>query len=73
MKRIHQFYIAAVLLSITPVRADLYVHEYAAGQKVTLDTATGYYWYWNLPDFNYKTYDEQITDIAALGLARISA
>jgi hypothetical protein len=43
------------------------VKEYVPGEKVTLDTNTGDYWYWNLADFVNKTYTEQNTAIAGLG------
>ena len=49
------------------VRADLEVYEYVPGQKVTLDTVTGNYWYWNLEDFVNMTYPQQSTAIADLG------
>ena len=67
MKRILLFCLAAVLLTSGSVRADLQMYEYVSGQKVTLDTNTGNYWYWNLADFVNMTYAEQITDISGLG------
>lgn len=67
MKRILFFSLVAVLLSPVPVNADLMVYEYIPGEKVTLDSNTGKYWYWNLPDFVNMTYDDQITAIAGLG------
>jgi hypothetical protein len=67
VKRIYLFSLGVVLLTIGPARADLIVEEHVPGQKVTLDTATGNYWYWNLEDFTDKDYDEQITAIEDLG------
>ena len=67
MKRIFLFSLAAVLLTIGPVRAELKVYEYVPGEKVTLDTLTGNYWYYNLLDFAGKTYDQQKEKIATLG------
>jgi len=43
------------------------MYEYVPGEKVTLDTATGNYWYWDVSDFTNMTYDQQISAIAALG------
>jgi hypothetical protein len=67
MKRHLLLYVAAVLLLPVPANAVLTVHEYVSGQKVTLDSDTGNYWYWNMPDFTNMTYDQQQTAIAALG------
>ena len=67
MKRIQFLCVAVVLLLTNTVTAGLMVQEYVSGQKVTLDTTTGNYWYWNLADFINKTYAEQITAIAGLG------
>jgi hypothetical protein len=67
MNRVHFFCVAAVLLLTATVSADLQVHEYVSGQKVTFDENTGHYWYWNLADFVNKTYAEQNTEIASLG------
>lgn len=67
MKRNLLLYVAAVLLLPVPANAVLTVHEYVSGQKVTLDSNTGNYWYWNLRDFTDMTYDEQQTAIAGLG------
>lgn len=67
MKRKGFFCVAAVLLLTGTVRAALTVYEYVPGQKVTLDTLTGNYWYWNLEDFVNMTYAEQMADIAGLG------
>jgi len=67
MKRILLFSLMAVLISPDSVSAVLTVYEYIPGEKVTLDSSTGDYWYWNLADFVNMTYDEQITAIAGLG------
>jgi hypothetical protein len=67
LKRHLLLYVAAVLLLAVPANAVLTVHEYVSGQKVTLDSNTGTYWYWNLNDFNSQTYPQQIAGIAALG------
>ena len=67
MKRILLFVVAAVFLLTGTARAGLMVYEYVTGEKVTLDTATGNYWYWNLADFVNMTYAEQMSDIAGLG------
>lgn len=67
MKRILFSCVATVLLLSGTVSADLIVKEYIPGEKVTLDTETGHYWYWNLADFVNMTYDEQITAIDGLG------
>lgn len=67
MKRILLFSLIAVLISPGPVSAVLTVNEYIPGEKVTLDSNTGNYWYWNLPDFVNMTYGEQNTAIAGLG------
>lgn len=45
----------------------LTVLEMVPGQKVTLDTVTGNYWYWNLEDFIHMYYWDQTTAIADLG------
>lgn len=45
----------------------LTVLEMVAGQKVTLDTNTGNYWYYGLTRFDDKTYNEQINEISGLG------
>lgn len=66
MKRIILFFVAVVLLPTGTVSADLMMYEYVPGEKVTLDTETGNYWYWNLADFVNKTYDEQITAIGGI-------
>ncbi|MHC4351686.1 MAG: YfaZ family protein [Planctomycetota bacterium] len=68
MKRIQFVCVATVLLLTGTVPADLMVKEYVPGEKVTLDTNTGKYWYWNLSDFVNKTYTEQNTAIAGLGM-----
>jgi len=67
MKRIMFSCVAAVFLSPGPAGAELTVYEYIPGEKVTLDDVTGYYWYWNLPDFCNMTYDEQTAAISDLG------
>lgn len=67
MKRILLFLVAAVLLLSRTASADLMVYEYVTGEKVTLDTATGNYWYWNLNDFAFMTYGQQISAIDDLG------
>ena len=68
MKRIQFLCIAAVLLLTGTASADLVVQDYLDnGEKVTLDTVTGNYWYWNLADFVDMTYDEQMSAIAGLG------
>jgi len=67
MKRIHLFCFAAVLLTAGTVSGALTVYEYVPGEKVVLDTATGYYWYWNMPDFTNMTYAEQNAAIVGLG------
>jgi len=67
MRRFQFLCLVAVLLTAGTVSADLEVYEYVPGQKVKLDTATGHYWYWNLPDFTYMSYDEQVSKIADLG------
>lgn len=58
---------AIVLLATGLVRADLMVQEHIIGQKVTFDTNTNYYWYWNLADFVSMDYAEQKAKIAGLG------
>lgn len=67
MKRSLFLTVAAVLLSSGPAGADLEVYEYITDQKVTLDTATGNYWYYDLTDFAGWNYDDQIDAIANLG------
>jgi hypothetical protein len=67
MKRNMLLYVAAVLLLPVTAKAVLTVHEYVSGQKVTLDSNTGDYWYWNMADFLNMTYAEQQSAIAALG------
>ncbi len=67
MKRHPSLYVSAVLLLPVPALSVLTVHEYVSGQKVTLDSNTGNYWYWNMPDFLNMTYAEQQTAIAGLG------
>jgi hypothetical protein len=67
MNRVRILSIVAVLLSAVTVSGELIVYEYVPGEKVTLDTETGKYWYWGLLDFANLTYDEQISDIAGLG------
>jgi hypothetical protein len=67
MKRIYLFSLSVVLLATGAVSADLTVYEYKSGEKVTLDTVTGNYWYWNLEDFVNITYPQQSTAIAGLG------
>ena len=67
MKRIQFFCVAATLLLTGTVRADLEVHEYLSGQKVTLDTNTGHYWVWDLDLFSGRDYITQMSTIAALG------
>ena len=67
MKRILLFLVVAVLLLTGTASANLTVYEYVTGEKVTLDTATGNYWYWNLVDFVNMTYFEQISAIDELG------
>ena len=67
MKKTKSFCIAAVLLLTGAVTADLQVYEHVPGQKVTLDTATGNYWYWDLTDLVKMSYTEQISAISGLG------
>lgn len=68
MKSIYIFFLLVLLLVIVPVRADLVVQDYLNnGQKVVLDTSTGYHWYWNMGDFLNMTYFEQKTAITGLG------
>ena len=68
MRRIHYFCLTSVLLSSVAVQADLVVQDYLGnGQKVVLDNVSGYHWYWNLPDFTNKSYQDQIDAIADLG------
>ncbi len=67
MKRLLFLTVAAVVLSPGPAGAALMVQEYIPGEKVTLDTVMGNYWYYNLTDFTSLTYDAQITKIATLG------
>jgi len=67
MKRILLFVVAAVLLLTGTASAGLTVYEYVPGEKVTLDDATGNYWYWNLNDFAFMTYGQQIAAIDDLG------
>ena len=66
-KRNMLLYAAVLLLTAGTVNAALTVLEDVPGEKVVLDTDTGDYWIWDLSMFTNKTYDEQITDIAALG------
>ena len=66
MKRITLFSVAAVLLLTGTASAGLMVYEYVPGEKVTLDTATGKYWYWNLQDFQLMTYAQQIAAIGGI-------
>ena len=61
------FFLSAIVVSTEYANAALTVLEPVAGQKVTLDTHTGKYWYWDLADFTNMTYAEQITAIAGLG------
>ena len=53
---------------MSPAGAELFVREYVpgSGEFVTFDDVSGYHWYWNLPDFSYMTYDEQMDEIADL-------
>jgi len=67
MKRIVFSCVAALLLMTGTASAALTVYEYVPDEKVTYDDATGNYWYWNLPDFTFMTYAQQITAIAGLG------
>ena len=67
MKRIHISCVAAVLLLTGVASADLTVYEYVPGERVTYDDVTGYYWYTDLMDFSYMTYNEQTSAIADLG------
>jgi hypothetical protein len=69
MKRLLFLTVAAALLSPCPAGAALIVHEYipGSGELVTLDTNTGYHWYYDLTHFVNKTYVEQIDKIAGLG------
>ena len=57
-----------VLCMVNAVGASLAVltDEAYPGQKVTLDTETGCYWYWALDDFVYMSYDQQQTVIGNL-------
>lgn len=67
MKRFLLFLVAAVLLLTGTASADLIVHDYLGnGEKVTLDTVTGKYWYWNLQDFVNMLYSEQVSAIGAI-------
>ena len=66
-RRIQFLCVAAVLLATGTVGADLSVYEYVPGQKVTLDTNTGNYWYWDLDVFGGMTYAAQMSTIAGLG------
>ena len=69
MKRIYLFSLAAVLLLTGTASADLMVSDYLGnGEKVTFDDVSGNHWYWNLYDFAWKTYGEQITAIDNLNL-----
>ena len=68
MKRIIFISLVAVLLMTGTVRADLVVQDYLGlGEKVTLDTATGNHWVWDLSMFTNMTYDEQTAAISDLG------
>jgi hypothetical protein len=67
MKRTHLFCVAVALLLAGTANADLTVYEYASGEKVTLDTATGNYWIWDVNHFTEMTYAQQISAIAGLG------
>jgi len=67
MKRILFLTVAAVLLSPGPAWAALMVEEHKTDEKVTLDTATGNYWYYDLAYFANMTYDDQIDEIVDLG------
>ena len=67
MKRICISCLVVTLLIIVPVKADLVEQDYLNnGQKVVLDTATGYHWYWGMNYFDDMTYDQQITTIDGL-------
>jgi hypothetical protein len=68
MRSIYFFSLAVVLLTMVPVRADLFVRQYVSGsgELVTYDDQTGYHWYWSLTDFTNMTYAEQIAKIDTL-------
>lgn len=69
MKGLYIFCLVFVLLLTISAQADLIVQDYLEnGQKVVLDDATGYHWYWNLNDFTSMTYDDQITAISDLNV-----
>lgn len=68
MKKMLLFLVAVVILPAGTASAVLTVYEYKSGEKVTKDTKTGNHWYWNLYDFTWKTYGQQITAIDNLNL-----
>lgn len=56
----------AGLLLTGPAWGALVVQEPVPGEKITLDTNTGWFYYWDLPDFTNMTYDQQMVAIAGL-------
>jgi len=67
VKRLKSICILTVLLLTTTVSADLIVQQHVVGEKVVLDTKTNLYWYWDLKEFEWSTYSQQIAAIANLG------
>jgi hypothetical protein len=72
MRKYRQVWVCAalvtsgILIPFNAASAALNVLEPVAGQKITVDTNTGYAWYWDMAGFINMTYDQQIAAIAAL-------
>lgn len=58
--------VATVMLLAGAAGAALTVHENVPGEKVTYDTFSGQYWYWNVTEFVDQTYQQQLDAIAAI-------
>lgn len=52
-------------------KATLTVYDFS-GTKVTYDSSTGNYWYWDIDQFSSQSYSEQITSIANLIVAGLA-
>ncbi|MFC1765111.1 hypothetical protein ACFL6U_23945 [Planctomycetota bacterium] len=67
MKKRMLFTMMVMLVTTTMASAALTV--VGTTEKMVYDNVTGNYWYQNLPDFEFKTYSQQIDAIAALNTA----
>lgn len=72
MRKSRQVWVCAALLTcgilipFNAASAALNVLEPVAGQKITVDTNTGYAWSWDMAGFINMTYDQQIAAITTL-------